>query len=401
MKKTAKKSIFLMILMILLIFFSSLLFFSCGKEIKIERIEFANTFSKMYVSESRYIGYNVYPANANNYYVTISSSDKSIVGIDREGFAIAVGIGTATITLNERETGTVLSFDIEVGDGEVYSISYDFLSLKPYYYEGEKIDISTLIVYRNFDSGKREVIPNDEYTVEYPEFASMDSKIKILYIFDEREFVKEINLPVIEDEIDSISVISPPDKTTYNYGETFDKQGLKVVSNMKSGRALEVENFTFDTNPIDVGQTEVKIYYQDFETSVSITSKAEVEVSTFNDLMNALSRNVKSIKLNGKHSFSNPVIFENINDIIIEGGDDCEIVGNGIAPVKFIGNCAKIRIINITFKTSNTENNYCVDVDEFESGTVTFENCEFSSSSAQETVSRQVDGFTFTNCKFQ
>ena len=78
MKKIAKNSIFLTILMILLIFSASFLFFSCGKKIPIESIEFANTFSKMYVGQTRYVGFNVYPADANDYRVTISSSDKSV-----------------------------------------------------------------------------------------------------------------------------------------------------------------------------------------------------------------------------------------------------------------------------------------------------------------------------------
>lgn len=401
MKKIAKKSTFSMILVILLLFFSTLFLFSCGKKIQIESIEFANTFNKMFVGESRYIGYNVYPADANNYYVEISSSDNSVVGIDREGFAVAVSEGNATITLTERETNTVLSFDIEVGDGDVYSIDYALTSFKLIYYEGEEIDISDLIVYRNFESGKREAIPKEEYTVEYPLIAEIGSEIKISYSYNERDFSEVIKLNVVEDEIENIEVISPPNKTTYNYGEVFDKQGLKIARKMKSGKVLEIETFTCDTKPIDVGQTEVQIYYGDFVTSVTITSKAEVEVSTYNDLVNAINSGTKSIKLNGKHLISSPVVLENINGLIIVGGDNCEITGNGITPLKLIGNCENIRIINIDFKLSNTENNFCIDVEGFESGTVAFEECLFNSPSQQEVLSKEVEGLTFTNCKFQ
>ena len=339
MKKIAKKSTFSLFFILLLLFFSSLLLFSCGKTIPIEKVELTNTFTQMYVNESRYIGYNIYPANANNYFITISSSDKSVISIDREGYATARKNGTATITLSESVTGTTLSFDVEVGDGDVYGISYNITSFKAYYYEGENIDISNLIVYRNFISGKQETLPKENYTVDYPPVAEMNAKIKITYTFNETEFVIEIDLLILEDKIESISVSSPPNKTSYNYGEVFDKQGLKVVTNMKSGRALEVEDFTFDDNPIDVGQTEIKIYYKDYETSVNITAKAEVEVSTINELQDAIMRGVKSINLNGLHSLANPIILDNVHDLIIVGNTNCQITGNKIIPIRFVGNC--------------------------------------------------------------
>lgn len=400
MKKIAKKSIFLMIFMLVALFFSALLFSSCGKTIPIEKVEFVNTFSKMYVGQSRKIGYKIYPEDANDYNITIETSNKKIVGIDREGFAIATGKGVATITMTETKTNTVLSFDVEVGDGDVYSISYDFSSFKLYYYEGENIDLSKLIVYRNFESGKMEQIPKEEYTVDCPPVAEIGTKVIITYTYEERKFVKEVELPVIEDEIDNITVTSPPAKTTYNYGEVFDNQGLKLSAKMKSGRVLEVDDYTFDTSPIDVGQTEIKIYYQDFVTNVNIVSQAEFEVSTLGDLQKAIDDGAKSIKFNGKHSIVNPIVLENISDLIIVGGDGCEITGNGIVPIKLAGDCSNIRIINIEFKLTNNKNDYCIDVDNLSSGDISFENCKFSSPSQEQVATQQIEGLIFKNCQF-
>ena len=67
--------------------------------------------------------------------------------------------------------------------------------------------------------------------------------------------------------INGISVATPPTKTTYKVGESFDPTGMKVVANYADGGVQEIEDYTIAAPaPTSAGTYSVEISYTAVET---------------------------------------------------------------------------------------------------------------------------------------
>ena len=70
-----------------------------------------------------------------------------------------------------------------------------------------------------------------------------------------------VTLTVTEDALASIAVTTPPTKTAYTYGETFDPAGMVVTATWASGRTADVSGAVSFDAALEVGQTEVELAY--------------------------------------------------------------------------------------------------------------------------------------------
>lgn len=83
-----------------------------------------------------------------------------------------------------------------------------------------------------------------------------------------------------EKTVSSIAVTTPPSKTVYTEGESFDKSGMVVTATFSDNTAQVVTDYTVDKTVLAVGDTEVTISYggKTCTQAVTVNAKAEERV---------------------------------------------------------------------------------------------------------------------------
>lgn len=80
-----------------------------------------------------------------------------------------------------------------------------------------------------------------------------------------------------EKTVSSIAVTTPPDKTVYTEGESFDKTGMVVTATYSDNTTQAVSGYTVDKTVLAVGDTAVTITYEGKTCTQAITVNAKVE----------------------------------------------------------------------------------------------------------------------------
>ena len=81
-----------------------------------------------------------------------------------------------------------------------------------------------------------------------------------------------ISLTVAVDALQSIAVTTPPSKTTYTYGESFDKTGMVITATYASGATKDVTGeVQISPAELTVTTTELTITYQGKTVTQAIT----------------------------------------------------------------------------------------------------------------------------------
>ena len=82
-------------------------------------------------------------------------------------------------------------------------------------------------------------------------------------------------------KLTGISITTPPTKTTYTKGETFDPAGMVVVATYSNGATLACTGYSYEPNtPLDDGTTKVTIRY----TEGGVTKTAEQTITVIHRL---------------------------------------------------------------------------------------------------------------------
>ena len=82
-------------------------------------------------------------------------------------------------------------------------------------------------------------------------------------------------------KLTGISITTPPTKTTYTKGETFDPAGMVVTSTYSNGATLACTGYSYEPNtPLDDGTTKVTIRY----TEGGVTKTAEQAITVVHPL---------------------------------------------------------------------------------------------------------------------
>lgn len=81
------------------------------------------------------------------------------------------------------------------------------------------------------------------------------------------------NFNITKRSADSIAVTTPPTKTSYISGQTFDPTGMVITATCNNGEKLTVPlaNCTFTPNPLDAGTSEVTITWGELTTTQAVT----------------------------------------------------------------------------------------------------------------------------------
>lgn len=262
------KKYFIGFLFSFFVLISAVTFISCKKTVDATKLSLKQEEVHLFLGQSQQLEYTFAPNNTNNLKLRWTSSNKKQVSVNNYGRIKSVGgYGTFTITLTDLNSGLSDSCKVIVDDGDVFGISVDNETLERIYYQGQIFDTSLVKVYANYQSGVKKQIPVEECIFEMPDFIDLDTKIYINY----QNYRQEIELFVIEDYVENIEIESPPTKTQYKIGESFDTSGMKVVLKYASGKIEIIDNYTFDDTPLKFNTSSIEIKYQDFTITQPIT----------------------------------------------------------------------------------------------------------------------------------
>lgn len=182
-------------------------------------------------------------------------------------------VGAKTITVTYE--GKTATFSITVVD-ELSSVRIKTLPDKLEYLYGEDLDLTggTLIVTR--ESGATEIIPMDKSMVSgYNPHKLGKQTITVTYEGVTNEFVVEV-----KDYVSKL-IITPPDKTRYEYGEDINLAGGYVTIVMASGAVEEKVAMTASMisgyNSTKEGTQTIQVEYKDLQGSFQVTVVDEIK----------------------------------------------------------------------------------------------------------------------------
>lgn len=159
------------------------------------------------------------------------------------------------------------------GSLKLQEVSITKPPIKTVYKSGESFDPTGLVLTANYGYGLTSDVTG--YTVSPSVLTDGVTEVTIAYT--ENRVTKTISIPVtVEKVLASIVVAVPPDKTTYQYLESFDTAGMMVDAVFSDGSRAAVICYSYpSTSFTTLGKQEVSLTY----TYEGITKSVSLEVT--------------------------------------------------------------------------------------------------------------------------
>lgn len=151
---------------------------------------------------------------------------------------------------------------------------------KTAYFEGENFDKTGMVVTAYLNNGTSNEIT--EYTITDGNDLSA-GKTSVTISYEGKTATQAIT--VSENNVESISITTPPTKTSYKAGEDFDKTGMVITATYSNGDTREITDYEItDGADLKNGQTSVTISYEGKEVTQAITVSenkvTKIEITT-------------------------------------------------------------------------------------------------------------------------
>lgn len=158
------------------------------------------------------------------------------------------------------------SVNIELHELYITDVSLSSNPDKTSYKYGETIDYTGLAVTAAYSDGTTEDI-TDSCSISPAEGKAFDpdTDTSVLITYSEGLFEHSASLSLTAVTLNSISITSNPDKTTYRYGESIDYAGLVITASYSDGSSADV------TSLCSISPEKGKAFDPDTDTSVTIT----------------------------------------------------------------------------------------------------------------------------------
>ena len=176
--------------------------------------------------------------------------------------------GTTTITVTYK--GKTATFDVNVKEAKVTSISVKNKPNKLNYYEGDTLDVTGLKVIATYNNGSTSEISGYDYT---PKVLNNSGITTITVTYEGKTATFDVNVKKIE--LDSISINTMPSKTVYFVGDSLNAAGLSLKLKYNNG-SEKITNTGFDIDIdklISAGTQSVTITYSGKKTTFDVTVK--------------------------------------------------------------------------------------------------------------------------------
>lgn len=149
-----------------------------------------------------------------------------------------------------------IEIPVVITDSPLSSVSVDTQNAKTNYFAGDSFDRTTIVVSAVYEDESVQTVNN--YTVS-PEVLTKDTtEVTVIY----KDKSQTIPVTVSEPKVTSIEITSPPAKTTYTEGDTFDPTGMVVTANYENGKKKSISDYTYSPKrELLTTDTEMEITY--------------------------------------------------------------------------------------------------------------------------------------------
>lgn len=181
--------------------------------------------------------------------------------------------------LNKDQTAVTIKYQdksvaqvVTVEENIVESIKIEEPATKTNYIEGQNFDKTGMVVKAYYKNGN--IVEITDYIIENgEELKAGQSEVKVIY--EGQSATQKIS--VREKLMEGIKIVTPPVKTEYIEGQSFDKLGMVVVVIYEDDTTKEITDYTIKNgNELQKNQTSVTISYNEFEVLQTITVKEKV-----------------------------------------------------------------------------------------------------------------------------
>ena len=169
--------------------------------------------------------------------------------------------------------GKSTEFDITVKENTVTKVEITKQPTKTEYIEGQNFEATGMIVKATYLDGTEKEIT--DYTIENGNELGKDvTEVEIKF----GKFSAFVPVTVSENILVSIEVTTPPIKTEYIEGQTFDKTGMVVKATYLDGTENTITDYTINNTTLKADDEEIEVEFEGVKTSVKINvTKNKVE----------------------------------------------------------------------------------------------------------------------------
>lgn len=259
--------------------------FSCQLDVIVTDKVYAKSFDAVVLPKVNYISGEKLTLDGIKLVLTLS--DDTTVEVDLADVTVSpavdtqlfAGIDTEIVIsyLYNGEQDIKCTIPINVLNKSIQSLFISKFPDKMEYKEGEIFDPSGMIVRAYYNDNTTEEITN--YTVTnnpfiLPTSVSQDVRVYITVGDYEQSFVVTVH-PV---DISMISVTTPPNKVSYNAGETFDPAGMVVKVTYVNGSTFVIsdELYTIVNGTLTAGDSVVTVDFRGKTTAISVSVSGDV-----------------------------------------------------------------------------------------------------------------------------
>ena len=198
-----------------------------------------------------------------------------------------VGTWTVTASLN----GESVSQEVEVGGGLLYEVDLMITSgiavttqpTKTTYFIGETFNPAGMVVTATFKDNTTENV-TDDCTFSPQTMAQGTQSVTVTY--SRAGITKTTTVAVAVRVLDHIAVTTPPTKTAYKYGETFNPAGMVVTAYYTDDVSRAVTGYTYSpTGALSQGTTAITVSYS--EGGVTKTATQAITVTVISSTLNS------------------------------------------------------------------------------------------------------------------
>lgn len=220
--------------------------------------------------------------------VTCSDGATTLEGTGSTEFELPnVGRWTVTATLDGENVSEV----VQVGGALLYEVDLMITSgvavtkqpNKTTYFIGENFDPSGMVVTATFaDDTTADVTEDCTFS---PETMEQGTK-SVTVTYKRAGITKTATVAVAVRVLDHIAVTTPPSRTAYFSGETFNKAGMVVTAHYNDGSSATVTGYTYSpTGALNMSSTTITVSYS--EGGVTKTATQAITVTVISNTLNS------------------------------------------------------------------------------------------------------------------
>jgi len=193
--------------------------------------------------------------------VNVPATAAMVAGYDKNT------IGTQTLTVAYE--GFTKTFPVTVAAKSLVSIAVTTPPTKTGYIEGNTFNPAGMVVTASYNNDTSEVVTG--YTLSHGVLAFGTDKVTVTY----NGKTAAAPVTVAAKELTGIAVTTPPAKTAYIEGNTFDAAGMVVTASYNNGTSEAVTGYTVPTEKLVLGAANVTITYNGKTAVTPVTVAAK------------------------------------------------------------------------------------------------------------------------------